>query len=274
MSIYVKTNWSLWFPTPEGSTVITCNVRAPSRMKSPAEMLSPEDYKFLESTEGTVFVVDQRLAGILADAFPNISVVYNEFSAEFCKNAKQAVVEDIASAFAKRAKLPSRIAPNIYLGDAGDASSEKVIRELNITVIINCTVDIPFGEFEGVEFHRIPVDDKNEANIQLYFEEAIGIIETASSQGKTVLVHCMAGISRSATIVAAYLMKTRGMTHVEAITEIKKTREKVDPNIGFVIRLMEFEKSQVKPNVIDEQHDVAADEFSSPTSQTPNDDLM
>jgi len=48
-----------------------------------------------------------------------------------------------------------------------------------------------------------------------------------------VLVHCHMGVSRSATVVIAYLMKYFHMTHREAYNFVKKKRSVINPNEGF-----------------------------------------
>ena len=50
------------------------------------------------------------------------------------------------------------------------------------------------------------------------------------------------GNSRSAAVLAAYLMWKRGMTHTEALELIRQKRGFIDPNIGFVGYLMDFHK--------------------------------
>ena len=56
------------------------------------------------------------------------------------------------------------------------------------------------------------------------------------------LVVCTAGMSRSATICIAYMMKYQQYTYEEALAKAKKARRYVNPNPGFVVFLKEFEK--------------------------------
>ncbi len=56
-----------------------------------------------------------------------------------------------------------------------------------------------------------------------------------------VLVHCREGVSRSATLVVAYLMLKEGMTVQDAIRTVRESRE-ICPNEGFLQQLCDFDK--------------------------------
>jgi protein-tyrosine phosphatase len=56
--------------------------------------------------------------------------------------------------------------------------------------------------------------------------------------GGRVFVHCFAGVSRSATIVIAYLMKEHGLSFNSAIKFVKSKRPQINPNDGFRKQLM------------------------------------
>jgi len=61
-------------------------------------------------------------------------------------------------------------------------------------------------------------------------------------KGKRVYVHCQMGVSRSASIVIAFLMKRFRCSVREAFSHVKKVREVIDPNPSFVKQLLLFEK--------------------------------
>ena len=63
-----------------------------------------------------------------------------------------------------------------------------------------------------------------------------------NNNNNKVLVHCQAGVSRSATIVIAYLMKTCNMNFEQSLSFVKLQRSVIDPNNGFRRQLMQFEK--------------------------------
>lgn len=56
---------------------------------------------------------------------------------------------------------------------------------------------------------QIPVWDKSDVDISVYFDEVADLIEQVRQTNGKVLVHCVAGVSRSATLCLAYLMKQK-----------------------------------------------------------------
>ena len=83
--------------------------------------------------------------------------------------------------------------------------------------------------------------DVPQARISLHFQEAADFIERALIGGGKVLVHCMVGISRSATIVLSFLMLKRGLSLEEAGRSVRRHRE-IRPNDGFLRQLVELEQ--------------------------------
>lgn len=121
---------------------------------------------------------------------------------------------------------PSKITENVYLSNYGVASNPDVLSILNITHIVNCTIECPYAEgvVEGdigdegsYKALRVPVTDDRDQNIQIYFDRAVRFINDALSDQKNgkknvVLIHCKHGQSRSATIAAAWLLNSSIMS--------------------------------------------------------------
>eukprot|EP00658_Telonema_sp_P-2_P033231 TRINITY_DN24433_c0_g1_i1.p1 TRINITY_DN24433_c0_g1~~TRINITY_DN24433_c0_g1_i1.p1 ORF type:complete len:249 (-),score=16.25 TRINITY_DN24433_c0_g1_i1:66-812(-) len=57
---------------------------------------------------------------------------------------------------------------------------------------------------------------------------------------RRVLVHCQKGRSRSATVVAAYIMKCNGWTATETLQYVAGQRPVIEPNLGFLFRLKDI----------------------------------
>ncbi len=80
------------------------------------------------------------------------------------------------------------------------------------------------------------------ANLKQHFQTCIKFIKDAIAEGGTVLVHCYAGVSRSTTIVIAYLMQEHGMAYLDAMQHVRKCRWFINPNDGFKRQLQQFSR--------------------------------
>ena len=86
----------------------------------------------------------------------------------------------------------------------------------------------------------IEVDDMCSEDLQKYFEKAFQFIEEGRKNGK-VLVHCAAGISRSSTVVVAYMMKKKGINWKKALEEVQSKHSMAYPNMGFRTQLQKYQ---------------------------------
>ena len=66
-----------------------------------------------------------------------------------------------------------------------------------------------------LQYHNVPVDDREGQNIGKHFASACSFIHKKKCEGRRILVHCRAGVSRSTSCVLAYLMKHEGMSFRE-----------------------------------------------------------
>uniref|UniRef100_A0A8D2NK95 Dual specificity phosphatase 4 n=1 Tax=Zosterops lateralis melanops TaxID=1220523 RepID=A0A8D2NK95_ZOSLA len=143
---------------------------------------------------------------------------------------------------------PVEILPFLYLGSAYHAARRDMLDALGITALLNVSSDCP-NHFEGhYQYKCIPVEDNHKADISSWFMEAIEYIGECLLRGweccGRVLVHCQAGISRSATICLAYLMMKKRVKLEEAFEFVKQRRSIISPNFSFMGQLLQFE-SQV-----------------------------
>ncbi|XP_029449012.1 dual specificity protein phosphatase 10 [Rhinatrema bivittatum] len=136
------------------------------------------------------------------------------------------------------------ILPFLFLGNEHDAQDLEKMQRMNIGYIVNVTTHLPLYHYEkGIfSYKRLPATDSNKQNLRQYFEEAFEFIEEAHQCGKGLLIHCQAGVSRSATIVIAYLMKHTRMTMTDAYKFVKGKRPIISPNLNFMGQLLEFEE--------------------------------
>jgi len=74
----------------------------------------------------------------------------------------------------------------------------------------------------------------------VHIDESVAFIEEALSSG-SILVHCAAGVSRSASLTVAYVMKQMGLSYEQALELVMKKRW-VSPNQGFEQQLKQYQE--------------------------------
>ncbi|XP_054758920.2 dual specificity protein phosphatase 10-like [Lytechinus pictus] len=144
----------------------------------------------------------------------------------------------------------TQILPHLYVGNEVDAANLDLLRLHGISHVLNVTNSVPcFHEGESaMRYMRIPVRDNGLINLRVHFQAALEFIEEARRRNARVLVHCHAGISRSSTVVIAYVMKHMNQPMTQAYQFVKSKRPIIAPNLGFVGQLMEFEQFLSKVN--------------------------
>ncbi|ODM91974.1 Protein phosphatase Slingshot [Orchesella cincta] len=110
-----------------------------------------------------------------------------------------------------------------------------------ISCILNVTAEIDNFFPDMFRYMNIPVIDNEETDLLRYFNDSYRFISQALKEDKNVLVHCKMGISRSATIVIAYVMKTRNWDLPRSLEHVKKRRTCVKPNPHFMKQLEVYE---------------------------------
>ena len=140
----------------------------------------------------------------------------------------------------------------VYLGSEGVSRCEEGLSHFNVCAIVNCAGNshplsqailtaCGVGFFKQLDFvdRAIVVGQDNGGLIE---RGADAVAEAlANGQKGNVLVHCVAGVSRSASVVMAFLVKHRGYTLLEAALSVKRVRNVAYPNWGFWMALRELE---------------------------------
>lgn len=157
----------------------------------------------------------------------------------------------------------SLIKNGIFIGNAhsviGNFATKDpdILDEKNIKVVISALTEEEYDDymiakedFPNCDWHRLVIDDNPEEKISEHFFSVHKIISQAVSENKNVVVHCAAGMSRSPTLVIAYLMIENRWNYEEAISFVRKRREIIDPNVGFIKQLKGLEYKLKKYSTI------------------------
>ncbi|KAJ7721156.1 protein-tyrosine phosphatase-like protein [Mycena maculata] len=156
----------------------------------------------------------------------------------------------------------------LYLGNLVAARSTRSLTERRITHVLSvCTDPIP-AELpqSGIQHMRIPIEDVDYADLLIHLPSACQFIDQAMRSGGAILVHDVQGVSRSAAVVAAYLMWSHRLSSTKALEIIRRgkhlftmhcssasdlsatARDQIWPNAGFQEQLVLFELCQYAPS--------------------------
>lgn len=140
----------------------------------------------------------------------------------------------------------NEILPRLWLGNARASMDPDFLREHGIQVVFNCTKDRPFSPLVPIQY-RVPVDDNlQEAeirNMELWSSEIAYRLLAEYQQGRIILVHCAAGIQRSAAAVAFFLISYLRYHATEAMEWIRSRRPiAFTPQANFGRAIQSFDR--------------------------------
>lgn len=140
----------------------------------------------------------------------------------------------------------------VFLGDTISILKPEILQENSIEAILCCNREA--GKFYlylalhmnlvpcSIMFKILEMHDHSEYPIHVHFESANKFVQENREKRRNVLIQCHGGISRSATMLCAYLIKSRKIGAEEAINFISKRRPRIKPNPGFWEKLVAYEK--------------------------------
>jgi len=141
--------------------------------------------------------------------------------------------------------VASEVTPQLFIGSRKDASNKELLRSLGINTIVNATKDCPhhFETDSSFNYFRVPVKDTWNQDLPSYFPGCFQFIDSMKNEGNKILIHCTAGISRSATLTIAYIMFSEKECLSNAYTYVKNKRPAISPNLDFMGELQQYEKT-------------------------------
>lgn len=159
-------------------------------------------------------------------------------------------VDDSAS-FNLGVPLPTEplsfVEDGIFLGTFEGSQNLELIRVNRIERVLSLLDDFSeFQEFEGVRYLKVRISDKIKTDLLQVLDECLRFIWDAQSKGENILVHCVAGISRSPSVLIAYFMVKCSVSYYTARNYVNKGRPGIYPNKGFIKQLRELDINAYK----------------------------
>jgi hypothetical protein len=145
----------------------------------------------------------------------------------------------------------NEILPGMFIGNIDSSYDKETLKKLGITHLVVSIAGYkpPYpDDFKYMVVHAL---DSENTYMDDIFNMTKGFIDDAFSEGGKVMIVCMAGRSRSATIAASYIIATYGFTSTMALELIRKARIFINPNPEFCIQLTRF-SSKIRNNQIKE----------------------
>lgn len=145
--------------------------------------------------------------------------------------------------FAFYSKECSRVAEHIYLGSDAVAKNREVLRENGITHVLNCVGFVCPEYFKSdLVYKTLWLQDSPSEDITSILYDVFDYFEEVRELNGRVLVHCCQGVSRSTSLVIAYLMWRKGQSFEDAFQYVKAARGITNPNMGFACQLLQCQK--------------------------------
>ncbi|KAE8671991.1 Protein-tyrosine-phosphatase MKP1 [Hibiscus syriacus] len=137
----------------------------------------------------------------------------------------------------------SKVAQHIYLGGDAVARDREILKQNGITHVLNC-VGFVCPEYFKADFvyRTLWLQDSPSEDITSILYDVFDYFEDVREQGGRVFVHCCQGVSRSTSLVIAYLMWREGHNFDDAFQYVKAARGIADPNMGFACQLLQCQK--------------------------------
>lgn len=157
---------------------------------------------------------------------------------------------------------PIKIYDYLYLGNLKCSENKEKLLNLGITDIIRIGSELK-DNFNGYfNYFSINVLDRSYVNIYKYFNACYDYIDKCRKENKVVFVHCLAGRSRSVSIIISYIMKEEKLDYNSAFSLIKKIRKIADPNSGFIFQLREYYYKEIS-KMLTNNNKIYKDPFST-----------
>ena len=156
----------------------------------------------------------------------------------------------------------SQIDKKIWIGNVGDASNGRFLKDNGITHIICCAEEFKHppgflyvnGKTDQLHYLTI-VDDVADSKTESQFREGAKKLNEWLEAGHKVIVHCFAGISRSVSTVLAYYIMYKGWSYDLAFLHIKSKRKQINPHPNFIpiLKLISTQPQQPQQPQQDQQ---------------------
>jgi protein-tyrosine phosphatase len=142
----------------------------------------------------------------------------------------------------------SQINDKLFVGNISTATNKEFLKENGITHIINILSQRFEPYPDDFEYLHIYAYDTVDWDLTYSFPITNLFIKDALKNGGKVYIHCMCGVSRSVSILLAYLMTNTTNSLESILNDVRSIRPIANPNKAFMKQLVDFRYNTVKSN--------------------------
>lgn len=221
----------------ESENIVTCenNPEQPTKRFSIKELVGL-GYQSRKSSESTFQCKYLKKESTTGSAF-----------SESKSNKRQSTINSTyKSVTSTYAPVPATeiIPGKLYVGTWDDAKSESELLDRGLTHVL-CLIG-PKHLIKGTEHKHVPMNDRGRTDLKIVLDKVYEFMEESQQVGKSLFVHCQSGQNRSATIVIAFLMMSKGLTLYRAHKKLKELRPIVHINVNYAKQLLDLERQLYK----------------------------
>lgn len=139
----------------------------------------------------------------------------------------------------------SKVLDHLFVGGDKVAQDRQLLLDHSVGRILNCAGTVLPCHHKGdatLRYYTLPLLDARTEEINRFFYDIISLIDSGQREGQSLFVHCHQGVSRSCTLVIAYLMWKQSLNYDQAFHALREARGVCQPNVGFMCQLIEWDK--------------------------------
>lgn len=159
----------------------------------------------------------------------------------------------------------------VYVGSFDGARNRENLKAEGITHIINCALEqyVPNVFPDDFVYLNLNIKDESQADLLSHLDKTTAFIDQCGLDNGKVLVHCSMGVSRSAAVAVAYVMKNENLGLEDAIAKVKAHRSRIRINAGFMQQLQRWADNGYKsPGICQRLYDIVAINSAGATRDT------
>ena len=136
------------------------------------------------------------------------------------------------------------ITPDLAVASLEAATDLETLTRHGIRAVVDASNRNGNPRFPGIRYHEVPIEDPDE-RLPAFLPGVVAFIDEARRFGP-VLVHCVAGISRSPALAICYLHERHGLSLPAAFQEVRSRRVQANPHPLFLRLIQDYYGARVE----------------------------